>query len=51
MIYKYDIYESISYLVDRKEQDRTRGKSREKIGKNMIKLVKLFKRFVIYKFV
>ena len=33
MIYKYDIYESISYLVDRKEQDRTRGKSREKIGR------------------
>ena len=32
MIYKYDIYEFISYLVYRKEQSKISGKSREKIG-------------------
>ena len=51
MIYKYDIYKFISYLVYRNEQSKIRGKSREKNGKNMIKLVKLLKRSIIYKFV
>ena len=33
MIYKYNIYEFISYLVYKKEQSKIRGKSREKIGR------------------
>ena len=33
MIYKYDTYDFISYLVQRKEQSKVRRKSREKIGR------------------
>ena len=33
MIYKYNIYELISYIVYGKEQNKTRGKSGEKIGR------------------
>ena len=33
MIYKYNIYEFIRYLVHRKEQNKIRGKSRPKIGR------------------
>ena len=38
MIYKYDIYEFISYLVYRKEQVKIRGKSREKTGRKYDKI-------------
>ena len=33
MIYKYDIYEFISYLVYRKEQSKITGNGRTKIGR------------------
>ena len=33
MIYKYDVYGFISYLVYRTEQSKIGGKSREKVGR------------------
>ena len=39
---------SLSYVVYRMEQSKTRGTSRKRLEENMIKSVKLFKRSAIY---
>ena len=36
MIYKFDIYEFICYLVYRKKQSKISGKSKKKLEENMV---------------
>ena len=51
MIYKDNIYEFISYLVMERNKRRLEQKLEKRLKENLIRLVKLLKRSIIYKFI
>ena len=51
MIYKDNIYEFISYLVMERNKRRLEQKLEKRLEENLIRLVKLLKRSIIYKFI
>ena len=51
MIYKDNIYEFISYLVMERNKRRLEQKLEKRLEENLIRLVKLLKRSMIYKFI